>query len=80
MAQNWPNITIKREPPADAKEWDGKPGKFEAQFSPEPGRETEPGLRIAPAPNCVKRGGASRDKCFHILNRLKLSDHFRLFS
>ncbi|WP_442753869.1 ferredoxin FdxA [Methylocystis sp. JAN1] len=38
MAQNWPNITIKREPPADAKEWDGKPGKFEAYFSAEPGQ------------------------------------------
>ncbi|MCX7898739.1 MAG: ferredoxin family protein [Methylocystis sp.] len=38
MAQNWPNITIKREAPADAKEWDGKPGKYEAHFSPEPGQ------------------------------------------
>jgi ferredoxin len=36
-AQNWPNVTIKREPPADAKEWDGKPGKFEAYFSSEAG-------------------------------------------
>jgi ferredoxin len=32
----WPNITVKREPPADWKEWDGKPGK-EAFFSPNPG-------------------------------------------
>ena len=37
MAQNWPNITIKREPPSDAKEWDGKSGKFEQFFSPEAG-------------------------------------------
>ena len=38
MAQNWPNITIKRDPPPDAKEWDGKPGKFEAFFSAEAGQ------------------------------------------
>jgi ferredoxin len=37
-AQNWPNVTIKRDPPPDAKEWDGKPGKFEAFFSPDPGQ------------------------------------------
>jgi ferredoxin len=33
----WPNITIKRDPPPDAKEWDGKPGKEEL-FSPDPGQ------------------------------------------
>ncbi len=33
----WPNITVKRDPPADAKEWDGKPDK-EKLFSPEPGQ------------------------------------------
>jgi len=37
-APRWPNITIKREPPADAKEFDGKPNKFERYFSPEPGQ------------------------------------------
>ena len=26
-AQIWPNITVKREPPPDAKEWEGKPDK-----------------------------------------------------
>ena len=26
-AQVWPNITIKREPPPDAKDWEGRPGK-----------------------------------------------------
>jgi len=26
-AQVWPNITIKREPPPDAKDWEGKPDK-----------------------------------------------------
>jgi ferredoxin len=31
-----PNITIKRDAPADAKEWEGKPDKI-AQFSPKPG-------------------------------------------
>jgi Domain of unknown function (DUF3470) len=24
---DWPNITVKREPPPDAKEWEGKPDK-----------------------------------------------------
>jgi ferredoxin len=33
----WPNITVKRDSPADAKDFDGKPGKLEAYFSPEPG-------------------------------------------
>jgi ferredoxin len=36
-ARVWPNIIAKREPPSDAKEFDGKPGKFEAHFSPKPG-------------------------------------------
>jgi ferredoxin len=35
-AKVWPNITAKKEPPADGKEWDGKPGKKQ-YFSPEPG-------------------------------------------
>jgi len=35
-AQVWPNITIKREPPSDAKDWEGKPNKAD-QFSPNPG-------------------------------------------
>jgi ferredoxin len=37
-ATAWPNITVKREPPADAKEFDGKPNKLEQFFSPEPGQ------------------------------------------
>jgi ferredoxin len=36
-AKSWPNITIKREQPADAKEWDGKPDKLKL-FSAEPGQ------------------------------------------
>src|SRR5271169_3258911 len=35
-AKIWPDITVKRGPPADAKEWEGKSGK-EAQFSSNPG-------------------------------------------
>jgi ferredoxin len=36
FAKQWPNITVKRDPPPDAKEMDGKPGKL-ALFSAEPG-------------------------------------------
>lgn len=36
-AVKWPNITEYSEPPADAKEFDGKPDKFEKYFSPNPG-------------------------------------------
>ena len=36
FAVKWPNITQKRDALADAKEWDGKPGK-ENLLSPEPG-------------------------------------------
>ena len=37
-ASIWPNITIKREPPADAKEFDGVANKLEQYFSPNPGQ------------------------------------------
>jgi ferredoxin len=36
-ASKWPNITAKKDAPADAKEFDGVEGKFEKYFSPEPG-------------------------------------------
>ena len=36
-AKQWPNITVKRDPPADSKEYEGMPGKFEKFFSPKPG-------------------------------------------
>jgi ferredoxin len=34
-ALKWPNMTAKGQVPADAKEWDGVPGKL-AQFSSKP--------------------------------------------
>jgi ferredoxin len=36
-AKSWPNITAKKDGPADGKEFDGKPDKFEKFFSPNPG-------------------------------------------
>ena len=36
-ASVWPNITEKRDAPADAKEWDGVPNKLEKHFSEAPG-------------------------------------------
>ena len=35
-AKIWPQITVKRAPPPDFKEWEGKPDKF-PYFSPNPG-------------------------------------------
>ena len=35
-ARIWPNITIKKTPPPDSKEWEGKPDKFQ-NFLPNPG-------------------------------------------
>jgi len=35
-AMSWPYITIKKEPPADAKEWDGVADKLK-HFSANPG-------------------------------------------
>ena len=32
-SQVWPNITTKKEPPTDAKKWDGVENKFENHFS-----------------------------------------------
>jgi ferredoxin len=37
FAKIWPNITAKKEPPADAKDWEDVPSKLETQFSPNPG-------------------------------------------
>lgn len=28
LAETWPNITEKKDPPEDAEEWDGKPDKL----------------------------------------------------
>jgi ferredoxin len=36
-ASKWPNITAKREPPADAQKFEGVPNKFGQYFSAEPG-------------------------------------------
>ncbi len=36
-SEKWPNITRKGESPADAEEWQGKPNKFETEFSADPG-------------------------------------------
>ncbi|HEX4535209.1 MAG TPA: ferredoxin FdxA [Rhizomicrobium sp.] len=36
-ARQWPNISQKGIPPADAKEWDTVPDKLEKFFSPKPG-------------------------------------------
>jgi ferredoxin len=36
-AKLWPNITTKKTPPADAKQWEGVPNKFEEYFSANPG-------------------------------------------
>ena len=36
-AKSWPNITQKKESPADAKDFEGMEGKFEKFFSPAPG-------------------------------------------
>ena len=37
FSAEWPNITEKKEPPADADEFKGVEGKFDQYFSPEPG-------------------------------------------
>jgi ferredoxin len=36
-AKEWPNITAKKTPPADAKDWEGVAEKFEKYFSPKAG-------------------------------------------
>ena len=35
-ARIWPNITVKKAPPPDSKEWEGKPDKLQ-YFSPNAG-------------------------------------------
>ena len=36
-ASQWPNLTVKKDAPADADSFLGQAGKFEAHFSPKPG-------------------------------------------
>jgi len=36
-AKTWPNITVKKDAPADAKEHEGEEGKFDKYFSEKPG-------------------------------------------
>jgi len=36
-AKVWPNITVKKDPAVDAKEFDGMEGKLEKYFSDKPG-------------------------------------------
>ena len=36
-AKAWPNITTKKAPPADAKQWEGVANKFDGHFSANPG-------------------------------------------
>ena len=36
----WPNIADKKDPPADAEDFNGKPDKFEQHFSPEAAKES----------------------------------------
>jgi ferredoxin len=38
LSRSWPNITQKKEPPGDAKSWDGVPNKFAEHFSADPGQ------------------------------------------
>jgi ferredoxin len=38
LARSWPNVTIKREAPPEAKSFDGTPGKFGAYFTATPGQ------------------------------------------
>ena len=37
-SEQWPNITVKREPPEDAEKYDGETGKLEKYFSEAPGQ------------------------------------------
>jgi ferredoxin len=41
MAVLWPNISEKKEPPADADVWQGVDGKYERFFSPAPARSVQ---------------------------------------
>ena len=36
-SESWPNITYRKDAPADAEAWEGVEGKLEAHFSPKPG-------------------------------------------
>ena len=50
-AKTWPNISQKGEAPADAKEWEGVPDKFEKYLQPQAGS----GLLSSGTPNAQPR-------------------------
>jgi ferredoxin len=45
-AKIWPKITVKKAPPPDSKEWEGKPDKLQ-YFSPNPGAGDWSGVTAA---------------------------------
>ena len=54
-AKTWPNITVKREPPADAQGIRWTAGKLEEFFSPKPGRGRLNGIRELLSPRLTTR-------------------------
>jgi ferredoxin len=57
-AKSWPNITSKKEPPPDGKEFDGRANKFTEFFSVSLGRAIKPVPK--PAPFCPR---SARRRC-----------------
>jgi hypothetical protein len=57
-AKTWANITVKKDAPPDAKDFDGVPGKFEKFFSSEVRkRRLRHHTRVPPGPACGFYGG-----------------------
>src|SRR5882757_7184865 len=56
-AKSWPNITQKKDSPADAKEFEGMEGKYEKFFSKEPGSGDSFGLPVSPGDTLNPRAG-----------------------
>jgi ferredoxin len=59
-ASIWPNITVKRDPPVDAKEFDGVPNKLEQFFSVNPGQGDASDQGAYPGSTVDREGSTER--------------------
>jgi ferredoxin len=59
-ASIWPNIAVKRDPPVDAKEFDGVPNKLEHFFSANPGQADASDQGADPGSTVEREGSTER--------------------
>ena len=64
-AKIWPNITVKKAPPPDLKEWEGKPDKLQILLTEVPARVIEAETRSKTSTRHLRRAIGSEPKNTH---------------